>query len=48
MKNIIIKAKFKCAVIKNGYNKKVKAIKEDCKKRKELAKKNIVDAICNG
>lgn len=36
------------AKVKNGYNKKVKQVKQDCKEKKEAVKRNLVDAICNG
>lgn len=52
MKNLIVKVKICCHVkvakLKNGYNKKVSKAKLVCKEKKELAKRNMVDSICNG
>ena len=48
MRNFIMKAKVKCCNAKKAYDKKVKDIKNDCKEKKEIAKRNLVDSICNG
>lgn len=48
MKNYMMKVKAKVANIKDCYDKKVKVAKIECVRKKEIAKRNLVDSICNG